>query len=687
MATPNLTVLGTYATGIFDESAAEIPAFDPTTKRLFVVNGNSGAIDILDLANPSNPVKIDEIEISTFGDGVNSVAVKNGIVAAAVEAENGLNEGKAVFFDTQGNFLNAVTVGVLPDMITFTPDGTKVLTANEGEPTDDGDPLGSVSIVDLSVGVANLTQANVATADFSAFNGKEEQLRARGVRIFPGKTVAEDVEPEYIAVSEEGKTAFVTLQENNAVAVVDLQTNTITEIQPLGVKDYSQGSNGLDASDRDGEINIQNLPVFGLYQPDAIETFTANGQTFYITANEGDARDEDDRVKDLILDPIAFPNANELQDDDVLGRLDVSTIDGDVDGDGDYDRLFTYGARSFSIWDSQGNLVFDSGDDLERITAAAFPDNFNASNDSNSFDNRSDNKGPEPEGVTTGVIDGRTYAFIGLERIGGVMMYDVSDPSSPQFVQYLNNRDFSGDPEAGTAGDLGPEGLVFINAEDSPIGRSLLVVANEVSGSTTVYDVGSNVTEGTDVGETLVGRRTTNDLILAKAGNDIVAGELGDDVIYGGEGDDILRGDRNSRSPGGRKGGDDLIFGGAGNDRIGGKGGNDQLFGEEGDDVIFGDDGDDLLRGGLGNDILTGDDFSGGRGSDTFVLAAGEGTDTIVDFEVGIDFIGLAEGLTFGQLNFSQQGDNAAIAVGSETLAILNNVDAMALQSSVFMTV
>jgi Ca2+-binding RTX toxin-like protein len=258
------------------------------------------------------------------------------------------------------------------------------------------------------------------------------------------------------------------------------------------------------------------------------------------------------------------------------------------------------------------------------------------------------------------------------------MVYNITDPKTPEFVQYINNRDFSGDPEAGTAGDLGPEGLTFISAEDSPTGRPLLVVGNEVSGSTTVYDFGSDAIMGSSGNETLLGT-DNNDLIFGEAGDDLVAGLLGDDIINGGEGNDILRGDLNRRSTGGNIGGNDTINGGLGDDRIGGKAGNDALFGDEGDDEIFGDDGDDLLRGGLGNDTLTGDDFSGGQGADTFVLAIGEGTDTITDFEVGIDVISLTEGLSFEQLSLETQGRNTLINFGDETLAILQKVDVASL--------
>jgi hypothetical protein len=267
----------------------------------------------------------------------------------------------------------------------------------------------------------------------------------------------------------------------------------ITSIVPLGFKDHSEAGNGFDASNRDDAINIQTHPVFGMYQPDAIATYEVQGETYVVTANEGDARDydgfsEEDRVKDLDLDPTAFPDADTLQADENLGRLNITTTLGDTDGDGDYDQLFAYGARSFSIWDAEGNLVWDSGDQFEQKLAALLPDDFNATNDENdSFDNRSDDKGPEPEGVTIGRVGSRIYAFIGLERVGGIMMYDITDPDNPQFVNYVNNRDFSGDAEAGTAGDLGPEGVLFIDQDQSPTGQNLLVVTNEISGTTTVY--------------------------------------------------------------------------------------------------------------------------------------------------------------------------------------------------------
>ena len=241
--TINLTPIGTYRTNQFNESAAEIPAFDPNSNRLFVVNAQAVSVDVLDITDPTNPTKINVIDASLLGGVANSVAVKNGLVAIAIEAEDKQAPGRVVFFNANAAEFNeplkVVEVGALPDMLTFTPDGTKVIVANEGEPNDEYtiDPEGSISIIDLSNGVE---QAQVTTADFNAFDSEKEALMAEGVRIFgPNASVSQDLEPEYITVTKNSKTAYVSLQENNALAVVDLETNTVTDIVPLGFKNYN----------------------------------------------------------------------------------------------------------------------------------------------------------------------------------------------------------------------------------------------------------------------------------------------------------------------------------------------------------------------------------------------------------------------------------------------------------------
>jgi hypothetical protein len=509
----HLTPIGRYATSWFGAEVAvtTIAAYDQTTHRVYVVNGYEQTLDALNISDPANPTKVASLDLLPFGGGVNSVTVRSGLVAVAVaNAAQKTDDGLVVFFDRDLNFINSVMVGALPDMLTFSPNGRWLLVANEGEPSSYGqansiDPEGSISIIDLTAQAAHLTQADVRTARFTQWNGQEDALRSAGIRIFgPGATAAQDLEPEYIAVSHDSKTAWVTLQENNAMATVDLDTATVTELVGLGLKDHSALGNGLDASDRDGTINIARWPVFGMFQPDGMAAYQSGGDTYLVLANEGDAREwpgfsrEDVRVSSLQLDPVSFPDAKALQKNAALGRLRVSRVSGDLDGDGLFEQLWTFGTRSFSIRGTAGQLIWDSGDQFEQITAQRYPENFNASHDENTFDNRSPSRGPEPEGVALGHLFGRDFAFVGLERIGGVMVYDITAPFSPRFVDYVNLRDFTQEPSMPVdgvtlgnpaAGDLGPEGLIVIQSEQSPTGKPLLVTANEVSGTLTLFEI------------------------------------------------------------------------------------------------------------------------------------------------------------------------------------------------------
>jgi 2',3'-cyclic-nucleotide 2'-phosphodiesterase/3'-nucleotidase/5'-nucleotidase len=492
----SLRLLGRYQhAGGYAPGTAEIVSYDPATRRLFVVNPTDRTVDVIDISVPSRPSRYARIDTTPYGAAANSVAVRNGVVAVAVEAQDKQARGKAVFFDASGRFRAAVEVGALPDMITWSPDGAWVLVANEGEPNTEYtvDPEGSISVIDMRSGVQSLAQRNVRHATFTRFAAGDLDP---SVRVYgPSASVAQDFEPEFITISADSRYAYVTLQENNAIAVVSIRDAKVVDVMGLGFKDHAARGNELDASDEDDGILIARYPVHGMYLPDAITSMNYNGRTLLFTASEGDSRDydgfsEEARVGDLILDPDAFPDAEELQSPANLGRLKVTTTKGDGDGDGDYDALYSFGARSFSIWTDDGKLVYDSGSAFERITAAQLPDAFNSGNEENgSFDSRSDDKGPEPEGVVLGKVGGRTYAFIGLERIGGFMVYDVSNPYSPKFVQYVNGRDFSGDAQTGGAIDLAPEGVLFIGERDSPTGKALLVAAHEISGSTTIYEI------------------------------------------------------------------------------------------------------------------------------------------------------------------------------------------------------
>ncbi|THV27541.1 choice-of-anchor I family protein [Glycomyces paridis] len=506
---PALTVtpLGTYESGAFAAGAAEIVAYDPLTQRVFTVNAEAAVVDVLDVADPAAPVKAFSIDaadaIGVDGAVANSVAVQGDLVAVAVEAPDKTGAGWVALFDTEGAFLDRVEVGSLPDSLAFSPGGRYIVVANEGEPSEDYavDPDGTVSVIDAET-------HEVRTADFEAYASGAKDL-PEGFRVFgpDPEDVAAGIEPEYVAMPDDA-TAYVTLQENNAIAVVDLASAAVVDVHALGTKDHSAPGNELDASDKDDAVSIGSWPVQGLYLPDTIATYEAGGETFLVTANEGDVREwgeysEEARVEDLELCADAFAGYDlaELQSKEALGRLKVTSTLGQTEA-GCYDGLYSFGGRSFSIWSADGELVFDSGSDFETLLAADYAEFFNADNESNDFDDRSDDKGPEPEAVAVGAVGDRTYAFIGLERQGGVMVYDVTDPAASVFVDYVTARDFAVAPGEGDAGDLGPESIKFVAAADSPTGRAMIVVGNEISGTTTLYDVADGLAgDGEDPSE------------------------------------------------------------------------------------------------------------------------------------------------------------------------------------------
>lgn len=446
------------------ETSAEISAYDPLTKKLFVVSNEGGAkVEVVDLSNYPNVSKSNTLNFPANA-GINSVAVSNGLLAIALDGADKQGNGAVVVLKTSTlEEVKKITVGAMPDMVTFSPDGNYILSANEGEPNDDYtvDPKGTVSIINVK------DNYSVKTLDFSGFESQKASLLAGGFRIYgPKATFAQDIEPEYIAVSADSKKAYVTLQENNGVAEIDVVSGTITKINPLGTRDINLAENPFDVSDKDGKIALANWPLKAFYLPDAISYFTTGGSAYIALANEGDTRawkgyDEEARVKSLKLDPTKFPAAATLQLDANLGRLTVTKAYGDADGDGDYDELYATGGRSLSILNaSTGALVANIGKDLEQhvIDAGKYDDE------------RSDNKGVEVEGVTVAEVNGRTLAFIGLERVDMIAVYDVTTPAAPKFVQLFATGD-------------APEGVLFVKPKDSPNGRSLVVVSSEGDGT------------------------------------------------------------------------------------------------------------------------------------------------------------------------------------------------------------
>ncbi len=456
--------------GIGGVGAAEISAYDPLTQRLFVVNNSTtNKIDVIDIKNPAAPVLIHSISLTPYAGAVNSLDVSNGKVAVAIEALVKQDNGKVVVFKTDNySEVKVITVGALPDMITYSDDGNYILTANEGEPSNDytNDPAGTVSIIEVNNNYA------VTTIDFGAFVSQEAALKAAGLRVFGiGNNFVKDMEPEYITIASDSKTAWVTLQENNAIAKINIASKTVTNIFPLGFKNYNIDENAIDVSDLDGAVgSFVKWPVKGIYMPDGISLMEHNGIPYLFTANEGDAREytalaEAKRVKSLSLDPTVFPNAATLKLDAQMGRLNVTNTMGDTDSDGDFDVLYSFGSRSFSIWNGNtGAQVFDSKNELDKKALALGVYE----------DTRSDDKSVEPEGICIGKVGNKTVAFVGLERVDAVAIYDVTNPLAPVFLQMVK------------CGDA-PEGVLFIPAKDSPTKKSLLIISSENDGFVKIF--------------------------------------------------------------------------------------------------------------------------------------------------------------------------------------------------------
>ncbi|MGL4578682.1 MAG: choice-of-anchor I family protein [Shewanella xiamenensis] len=526
-------LIGRHQTGVYGLSAAEIVEYHSASQRIFVVNARSGKVDIIDANLLGNAVeataplalnnldKLGELDVAkdvglSFMGSVNSVSIYGNLLAAAIERGDAAGNktqanGYVAFYQLNDNetpqYLSAVEVGALPDNVVFSHDGKTVLVANEGEPNQDYsiDPEGSVAIVDIADGKPAATATLVTFTEFNQGNARYNEI-TKDIKINgPMATVAQDLEPEYISVSPDNSRAFVSLQENNAIAVIDIANAKVAKILPLGLKDYGFDVNKIDASDKDDMVNLQAYAgVYGMYQPDTVASYRWNNADFIVTANEGDSRDyagfsEEARAGDFTLDP-NHPQFAAAKDKTQLARLKVTKSMGDDDNDGDYDKIVIFGARSFSIWTAEGQQVFDSGSDFERITAALLGNNFNNNNEENKGDSRSDDKGPEPEALVLGKIGQKLYAFIGLERTSGFMMYDVTNPFDVHFVDYVVNRDFDASfsintdtgevkGDASLAGDLGPEGMKFVSAEKSPNGQPLLIIGNEVSGTTSVYQI------------------------------------------------------------------------------------------------------------------------------------------------------------------------------------------------------
>lgn len=449
------------AIGLGGVGAAEVVVHDAARGRLLVTNAAAGRVEVLTLDRDGDgdgrfyrgaPIGV--------GAGLNSVAVspvagnsaeakRDGgariRAAIAVAGEPKTAAGRVLLLDEEDRVVWSVVVPALPDMVTFTPDGARVVVACEGEPADGVDPAGAIAVIDVVGPFVDQPTVRVATTDDVT------------------------IEPEYVAVTADGSRAVVTCQEVSVLALVDLEAVTIERLVALPAVDYAGAGETLDASDRDGDAAGRVWPVLGMRQPDTVVRADVGGVAYFLTADEGDPRaGEDARVKDLALNAAVFGDVDALRRDDALGRLEVSRVRGDVDGDGEHEELHAFGGRRMSVWDADGGFVADTGDMFERVIAERLADRDGG---------RDDNRGPEPEALCVGVVGGRTIAFVGMERQPVIVAVDVSEPAGSRFAGLVE-----------TSPHVGVETLVFVG-DIGVDGGGVLVGAFEGSGSVAAFSV------------------------------------------------------------------------------------------------------------------------------------------------------------------------------------------------------
>ena len=524
-----------------DGGVAEIVSYNPDNGKAYVVNGQAGVLNVVTVNADGSLTTEESIQVQNLIDGftygdMTSVAVDsvNDHVVIALQAADYAAAGRIAVLDYDGNLLKSYETGVQPDMVTVSSDGKWILTADEGEPREGYgagtvDPAGSVTLV-------NAETDEVKVIGFSGFDSTE--LAGQGILFnkVDGQilSAAQDLEPEYIALSGDNSKAYISLQEANAIATLDIASGEFTSIKSLGFQDLSAEANSPDLVEDGGYAAASYENAVGVRMPDGISTFEVNGTTYLATANEGDAREWGDFTNEARA-TLTDSEGNEAEK---VRVLDHDVTAGLADG-----TNYLFGGRSFSIFNADTmELVYDSGNDFERLTADYLSWWFNSSNDDIDIDSRSTKKGPEPETVTVKQLGDRWYAFVGLERIGGIMVYDVTDPSGASYVNYINTRDFSGE----IAGDVAPEGLAFISAEDSPSGSPILLAACEVSGTLAAYTLsGSAVPAPEDPASEGAVVLYTNDVHCATDGYSYLAAyraqliEDGYDVITVDAGDAI----------------------------------------------------------------------------------------------------------------------------------------------------
>lgn len=463
-------------------AGAEISAYVASQKVLVTTSGEN-VVSLISIENPAKPQILERVR---FRGEVPCVSVHGELLAVAEMNEPKTAPGTVYLYRVQNrklNLLKTFTVGAHPDMVAFSPDGKTLLVANEGEPNYDTkvDPEGTITHIDLSKGVEKAFLRELSFAGFDSLS-----LSNSGVRLTGPGNYLQNIEPEYIAYSPDGKWAFVTLQENNAVAKIDVNKAKIVDIYALGFVDHAQKGNEFDYR-KNKKIELENAPIRGYLQPDGIKAFEIGGKLYLATADEGAKRDDDSATSDVTTAGAlkAQGRLNEsvftAKQVEKLGELPIDA-ENPCDGNEPCRYLNTFGGRSISIFDAEtGKRVWNSGNILEKFLAeheAAFF-NWNSKKGKLKMDARSEKLGPEPENLAIGRTKTGLYAFVAVERASGIAVFDLNNPQKPQILDYF-----------ASSLDRGPEGVLVIPAEESPEkGVIFLVVGYEYSTTLTLYRV------------------------------------------------------------------------------------------------------------------------------------------------------------------------------------------------------
>ena len=518
-ATLKITEIAAIASGD-GEGSSEIATYHAGSKRIFATNGVKNTIDIFDISDVANPKKVGAVALSPYGNDVTSVAAGKDVVVAVVNVSDKFSatgvptttNGKIVVFDTDGKVLSSPDVlGVLPDSVTFAPNGTTALVAIEAQPvcakddpataakeetdyTKASDPVGGVTVVDLT----NPASPVLRFAGFNQFSVAD--MRAKGIAVSSVvNNVAKDFEPEFVTAVDNNY-AYVTIQEANAIGRLNIKSATFESVTRAFESNLSIVSR--DTSDRDAGAGPRTYKnVVGASQPDAIAGFTIGSGQYFVTANEGDAREytclnDDLRGSALKVDARRFPDWKALSGSAALGRAKVNPTIGDKDGDGDIDTIHLRGSNSMTMY-RNGLVIWDSANLLDQIQTQAFGvANINGSHSLSSDkstmnyvgQDRSDDKGSEPEGVAVGMVGDRRIAILGLERMTALAIFDITVPGNPIFQEWLQMLPTKATP-AKEVKHFSPEGIVFVPADKSPSGKALIITSYELSGSLSIHQI------------------------------------------------------------------------------------------------------------------------------------------------------------------------------------------------------